>query len=248
MGRGRPLTAGVRPHAVYVAGGQWSPSSLAPTLWINEASLVGSPIDSMTNLGSAGGAFSASTTARATVATINGKSAAVFDGVNNTEGSGPGELTVVTSTAAYSFVFALKVNSLSATAATSGWLEPNLLQDTATGSLYPVAITNVGVRSGHYDGADKQTTETAVTLGTLYAMAVTFDGSTITQYLNGGSKTVAAGSVSHATANALRLGASQGGLKVSVTLAEAIGVSRSMTAAEVAVARSYLATKWGATL
>jgi len=238
------------PYADQGGGSAWSPSKLGAnlTLWIKETSLVGSPIDSMTNLGTAGGAFSATLTARATVATVNGLSAAVFDGTNTTEGSGPGELNVVTSTSAYSFVLALKVNGLSATAATSGWLEPNLLQDTATGSLYPVAITTVGVRSGHFDGVDKQTTETAVTLGTLYAMAVTYDGTNVTQYLNGGSKTVAAGAVSHATANALRLGASQGNLKVNVTLAELIGVNRFLTAAEVATARQYLVNKWGATL
>jgi len=238
-------------NAIALGGSGWSPTQLgaALTLWIKETSLVGSPIDSMTNLGSAGGAFSATLTARATIATINGLSAAVFDGTNTIEGGGPGELNVVTNTSAYSFVAAIKFNALTATAATSGWLEPNVLQDTATGSLYPWAVTNVGVRSGHYDGTlDRQTTETAVTLGTLYSTAVVYDGTNITQYLAGGSKQAAAPAISHAIANALRLGASQGNLKVNATLAELIGVNRALSAAEVAQARNYLVAKWGAVL
>jgi len=230
----------------------WSPSlyGSALTAWVNESSYsaTGGAIDSIANFGTAGGAFTASTTARPTLSTVLGRSVAVFDGTNNTSGGGPTQSQVIPNASAYTWIFAFKLTSLSATAATSGWLEPNAFQDTGSGAFYPLAVTTVGVRSGHYDGLDKQTTETTVTLGTMYVLSVTFDGTTVTQRLNGGSKTVAAGAVSMAASNAMRLGASQGGLRVAFTLAEMIGLSTTLSAAQLAAPQTYLVNKWGATL
>ena len=246
MGRGRPLTAGVRPHAVYLAGGQWSPSSLAPTLWINEASLVGSPIDSMTNLGSAGGSFTGVGSSRPARTTINGLPAPLFDGVNNALTGGPAQNAIM-SAGPYSMVAAFKPIALTAVAATSGWNEPNVLQDAAGGNIYPIAVVTTGIRSGHFSTIDNQTAVINPPMNVLYVIVVTYDGATISLTLNGTTQTVAAAAPAIGV-QPLILGQSQGGLKVNFALPELMFVNRLPTAAEITSARAYLVGKWGATL
>lgn len=235
------------PYADQGGGGAWFPQKLGAnlTLWTNDTSLTGSPISAIANIGTAGGSFTGVGGSRPTRTTINGLPAPLFDGVNNALTGGPAQNAIM-SAGPYSMVAAFKPVALTATATTSGWNEPNVLQDAAAGNIYPIAVVTTGIRSGHFSSIDNQTAAINPTMNVLYVIVVTYDGTNISLTLNGTTQTVAAAAPA-VGATALILGQSQSGLKVNFALPEMMFTNRLMTSAEIANARAYLVNKWGAT-
>lgn len=232
-------------------GGAWQPAFLgaALTWWSKETSLVGSPIDSITNLGSAGGSVSATTTARATVSTINSLNVAAFDGSANVETGGPLLSSVITASA-YSLFGVVSLTAYGAAPSLSGFNDASVWTDTATGVFYPLCVVSTGVRAGQFSGAaDHSTSVVALSLATAYAFVVNYSAQTLSLTIGGTAATPSStGSDVGTLTGSMRMGANYNGVaKANVKVAELGVLNRAMTASEQASALAYLKAKWGAT-
>jgi hypothetical protein len=163
----------------------------APTLWLRSDRINGSPIDSITDVGSAAGSVSQTGTARPSVVTVGGQNGASFDGSNDLLDTGPLLSTVITA-GAYSAFIVFKANALAGATGFS-YDAAALLNDAngvGGGNWCPFVLVAAGLYGGHYNASDiAMTSPIGINTGTLYIAQVIFGSGTITWKCNGITRT-----------------------------------------------------------
>lgn len=221
----------------------WNPKTPGNlTGWLNDASWSGSPIATATNLGSAGGSWTAAGAAQPTTTTINGKTCALFDGANNVMTGGPSPNALGVTGGNYTVIACVRPDALSGTPA-NGYAGTSLIQDATTGDMYPIEFSATGVYAGHFTSlsADKFTSTITLTATTLYVIQVWYDGSNISITANGSTVTVAPLAAMASSANATTVGANYTGTpKLQGAVGEMMIWSADIGASNRAAAVNYL--------
>lgn len=192
----------------------WNPKAPGGlTGWISDASFSGSPVATVTNLGSAGGSWTAAGAAQPTTTAIGARTALLFDGTNNIMTGGPSPNALGVTGGNYTVIAALRPDALAGVPA-FGYAGASIIQDATSGDMYPIEFRATGVYAGHFTAGslDKFTATIGVSTSTVYIVQVWYDGTNINLTANGSTQTVATGpSPMAGSANATTIGANYTG-------------------------------------
>jgi hypothetical protein len=170
---GPRITVATTPFAPLIGYTLWTPPSAI--------TLAGSNVASITNVGGAGGAFSAAGSARPGIVTIDGKVVPLLDGVDDVLSGGPPAIDVIDPGGlAWSIWWVVRADAL------IGAVGPiydgaQMLSDVG-GNFSPLVFDANGVRTGFNSVA---TAPIPISTGVVYIARATYDGSKISLLMNG---------------------------------------------------------------